>query len=67
MRDLDEARAARDAALNSAKETERKLKSLEAENMQLHEVHLSYTFVSVVSCFIRPHKSVLYNQKSSGE
>lgn len=48
---MDELRAARDAALNSSKEAERKLKSLEAENMQLHEVNfpLSLHHVSVLS------------------
>lgn len=38
QRELDDARSARDDVLATAKESERKAKSLEAELMQLQEV-----------------------------
>lgn len=38
QRELDDARSARDDVLSTAKESERKAKSLEAELMQLQEV-----------------------------
>lgn len=40
QRELDDARAAREEVLSSAKENERKAKTLEAELLQLHEVNL---------------------------
>lgn len=38
MRESDELRFARDEAVNEAKETEKKLKSMEADAMHLQEV-----------------------------
>ena len=38
QRELDDARAAREEVLSTAKESERKAKSLEAELMQVQEV-----------------------------
>lgn len=38
QRELDDARAAREEVLSTAKESEKKAKSLEAELMQLQEV-----------------------------
>ncbi len=40
MREFEDLRLSRDEALNQAKENERKIKSMEAEIMQLHEVCL---------------------------
>lgn len=59
LRDVDDLRAARDAAINSAKENERKLKSLEAENMQLHEVCLPF-------CLRRSSSCVIWNRAPDG-
>lgn len=47
QRELDDARAAREDVLTSAKESEKKNKSLEAELMQLHEVQ----YCTSQSCF----------------
>lgn len=41
QRELEDARAAREEVLTTAKESEKKAKSLEAELMQLQEVRLS--------------------------
>lgn len=41
QRELDEARASRDEIFTQAKESEKKLKSLEAELLQLQEVHFT--------------------------
>lgn len=38
LRELEEMRMSRDEAVNEAKENERKIKSMEAENIQLQEV-----------------------------
>lgn len=38
MKELDDLRLSRDDAVNMAKETEKKLKALEADNMHFHEV-----------------------------
>lgn len=38
IRECEDLRLSRDEALNQAKENERKIKSMEAEIMQLHEV-----------------------------
>lgn len=40
IREFEDLRLSRDEALNLAKENERKIKSMEAEIMQLHEVRL---------------------------
>lgn len=40
MREFEELRLSRDEVLNQAKENERKIKSMEAEIIQLHEVCL---------------------------
>lgn len=40
MREFEELRLSRDEVLNQAKENERKIKSMEAEVIQLHEVCL---------------------------
>ncbi len=40
IREFEDLRLSRDEALNQAKENERKIKSMEAEIMQLHEVCL---------------------------
>lgn len=40
QRELDDARAAREDVLSSAKENERKAKTLEAELLQMQEVRL---------------------------
>lgn len=40
IREFEDLRLSRDEALNQAKENERKIKSMEAEIMQLHEVRL---------------------------
>lgn len=42
QRDLDEARASRDEIFSQARENEKKLKSLEAEILQLQEVHFTF-------------------------
>lgn len=41
MREFEDLRLSRDESLNQAKENERKIKSMEAEIMQLHEVCLA--------------------------
>lgn len=38
MKELDDLRLARDDAVNMAKETEKKLKALEADSLHFHEV-----------------------------
>lgn len=38
MKELDDLRLSRDEAVNMAKETEKKLKALEADTMHFHEV-----------------------------
>lgn len=38
MRELDELRLSRDEAVNGAKETEKKLKSMEADALHIQEV-----------------------------
>lgn len=38
LREFEEMRMSRDEALNEAKENERKIKSMEAENIQFQEV-----------------------------
>ncbi len=43
MREFEDLRLSRDEALNQAKENERKIKSMEAEIMQLHEVCLVWS------------------------
>ena len=40
QRELEDARASRDETFSQSKENEKKLKSLEAEILQLHEVQL---------------------------
>lgn len=51
QRELEDARAAREEVLTTAKESEKKAKSLEAELMQLQEVaHLTNT--KAATCLI---------------
>lgn len=38
-KEMDDLRLSRDEAVNASKETEKKLKALEADSMHLHEVH----------------------------
>ena len=45
-RELEEARTSRDEVFSQAKENEKKLKSLEAEILQLHEVRSSSGFAT---------------------
>jgi len=42
LREFEELRLSRDEVLNQAKENERKIKSMEAEVIQLHEVCLYF-------------------------
>ena len=41
MRELEELRLSREEALNEAKDNEKKVKSMEADAMQLHEVRFT--------------------------
>lgn len=45
QREIEDARAAREEVLTTAKESEKKAKSLEAELMQLQEVILSFSIM----------------------
>lgn len=51
QRELEEARASRDEIFAQSKESEKKLKSLEAEILQLQEVCLSFIYSVVQQIF----------------
>lgn len=48
QRELDDTRAAREEVLATAKESEKKAKNLEAELMQLQEVHTAHCYIHII-------------------